>query len=58
MATKPAKKPATKPVTKPVVNNAEYVDRRMAYFSDMKDVKAKQAALEKAVRKWVRLMGE
>ncbi len=34
----------------------DYVDRRMAYFSDMKDVKAKQAALEKAVRKWVRLM--
>jgi len=33
----------------------DYVDRRMVYFSDMKDVKvkAKRAALEKAVRKWV-----
>ena len=36
----------------------DYVDRRMAYFSDMKDVRAKQAALEKAIRKWVRLMNQ
>ena len=34
----------------------DYPDRRMVYFSNMKDVKAKQAALEKAVREWVRLM--
>jgi len=51
MATKPAKKPATKPVTKPVVNNTEKVNEFM-----MEDVRAKQAALEKAVRKWVGLM--
>jgi hypothetical protein len=34
----------------------EYVDRRMVYFSDMEDVRAKQPALEKAIREWVSLM--
>ena len=33
----------------------EYPDRRMAYFSGMDDVEAKRAALEGAVREWVRL---
>ena len=33
----------------------DYVDRRMAYFSDKEDVKAKQAALEQAIREWVAL---
>jgi uncharacterized protein YdeI (YjbR/CyaY-like superfamily) len=36
----------------------EYVDRRMAYFSDMKDVKAKKAALEKVINELIRLMDE
>lgn len=34
----------------------DYVDRRMAYFRSMDDVKAKQAALESAIRGWVRYM--
>jgi hypothetical protein len=34
----------------------DYVDRRMVYFSNMEDVKAKQPALEKAIREWVNLM--
>jgi hypothetical protein len=33
----------------------EYPDRRMAYFSGMSDVEVKRAALEGAVREWVRL---
>lgn len=31
----------------------DYKDRRMAYFSDMKDAKAKEAALTKVVNDWV-----
>jgi len=34
----------------------DYVDRRMVYFSNMEDVKAKQPDLEKAIREWVGLM--
>jgi hypothetical protein len=34
----------------------EYPDRRMLYFSNMKDVRSKKAALEKQIRQWVRLM--
>lgn len=34
----------------------DYVDRRIAYFSDMREVKARTATLQKLVRKWVRLM--
>ena len=34
----------------------DYPTRRMVYFSNMKDVKAKKAALEKIVKEWVRLM--
>lgn len=33
----------------------DYVDRRMAYFKDMRDVRAKRAALEGVVSAWVRL---
>ncbi|MGA7733126.1 MAG: DUF1801 domain-containing protein [Chloroflexia bacterium] len=33
----------------------DYPDRRMAYFAGMDDVEAKRAALEGAVREWVRL---
>lgn len=36
----------------------DYVDRRMAYFADMQDVKAKKAALENVVRELIRLMDE
>jgi hypothetical protein len=34
----------------------DYIDRRMAYFRSMDEVKAKQAALENAVRSWVAYM--
>ena len=34
----------------------DYPDRRMMYFSDMKDVKAKKAALESFVKEWTTLM--
>ncbi|MCD6062105.1 MAG: hypothetical protein K0R82_16 [Flavipsychrobacter sp.] len=33
----------------------DYKDRRMAKFYSMEDIKAKKAALEKAVNEWVRL---
>lgn len=36
----------------------DYVDRRMAYFRSMDDVRAKQAALENAIRGWVRYMDD
>ncbi|MBM2843621.1 MAG: hypothetical protein HW404_1458 [Anaerolineales bacterium] len=34
----------------------DYVDRRMAYFLDMDDVKAKRPALERVVKEWVKAM--
>ncbi len=34
----------------------DYVDRRMAYFRSMDEVKAKQAALANAVRSWAAVM--
>ena len=34
----------------------DYRDRRMAYFADMEDVRAKQAALTQVVNDWVALM--
>ena len=34
----------------------EYRVRRMAYFADMEDVRAKQAALTQVVNDWVALM--
>ncbi len=33
----------------------DYKDRRMVYFTSMKDVKAKQATLEKVVNAWIAL---
>ncbi len=36
----------------------DYVDRRMMYFSDMADIKAKQPVLEQAIREWVSLMDQ
>lgn len=32
----------------------DYIDRRMAYFRSMDEVNAKKAALESAIRGWVR----
>ena len=34
----------------------DYPDRRMMYFSGMKDVKKKKAALEVFIHEWIRLM--
>ena len=35
----------------------EYADgRRLAIFGNMKDVKAKEAALQKAITKWLKLL--
>jgi hypothetical protein len=36
----------------------DYKDRRVARFSDMQDVKSKQAALEQVVNDWVALMDQ
>lgn len=33
-----------------------YPDRRMMYFSDMKDVKQKKTALESFIKDWIKLM--
>ena len=33
----------------------DYVDRRMAYFADMKDIKAKKSLLEKALKDLIKL---
>jgi hypothetical protein len=32
-----------------------YPDRRMAYFASMEEVESKKAALEEAIREWVKL---
>ena len=36
----------------------DYPDRRMAYLADMRDVRAKQAALVRALREWVKIKDE
>src|SRR5262245_17115308 len=36
----------------------DYPDRRMMYFSDIKDVKKKKAALETFIKEWIKLMDE
>ena len=36
----------------------DYPDRRMTYFTDMDDVRKKQAALEDLVRQWITLMDQ
>lgn len=36
----------------------DYPDRRMVYFANKDDVKAKKAALVKAVEQWMRLMDQ
>ncbi|MBL8103640.1 MAG: DUF1801 domain-containing protein, partial [Anaerolineales bacterium] len=36
----------------------EYKDRRMVYFADMKDAKAKKAALEKALKDLIKLISK
>lgn len=34
----------------------DYPDRRMMYFSDMKDVQAKKSALESFIKEWIKVM--
>lgn len=34
----------------------EYRDRRMVYFTNVKDVKAKKPALEKLIKEWIKIM--
>jgi hypothetical protein len=34
----------------------DYVDRRLVYFKDMVEVKAKKPALVKAIKEWIKLM--
>jgi hypothetical protein len=36
----------------------DYPDRRMLYFKDMAEVRAKQAALVEFIRTWIKLMDE
>lgn len=36
----------------------DYPDRRMVYFKDMQDVKARQPVLERVIREWVELMDD
>jgi uncharacterized protein YdhG (YjbR/CyaY superfamily) len=36
----------------------DYVDRRMAYFADMKDIKAKKSVLEKALKDLIKLQNK
>jgi hypothetical protein len=33
----------------------DYVDRRMAYLSDMKDIKSKKAELVQVLKRWIKL---
>ncbi len=32
----------------------DYPDRRMAYFKDLKEIKAKEGALKKVIKEWIR----
>jgi len=44
------------PQVKSVLLEGNYKDRRMAYFADMKEVRAKQAVLEKVLKDLIRLI--
>jgi uncharacterized protein YdhG (YjbR/CyaY superfamily) len=44
------------PQVKSKILEGDYKDRRMAYFADMKDVKAKKVLLEKALRDLIKLI--
>lgn len=44
------------PQVKSTLLEGDYKDRRMAYFADMKDIKAKKAELEKALKDLIRLI--
>jgi uncharacterized protein YdhG (YjbR/CyaY superfamily) len=44
------------PQVKSKLLEGEYKDRRMVYFADMKDVKAKKVALEKALKVLIKLI--
>ena len=43
------------PKVKSKLLEGDYKDRRMAYFSDMKDIKAKKSLLEKALKELIKL---
>jgi uncharacterized protein YdhG (YjbR/CyaY superfamily) len=44
------------PQVKSKLLEGEYKDRRMVYFADMKDIKAKKVALEKALKDLIKLI--
>nr|PZN56071.1 MAG: DUF1801 domain-containing protein [Chloroflexota bacterium] len=49
--------PSISRIQSPILEG-DYPDRRMAYFSDMDDVRAKQPALEQVVSELIALMDE
>ena len=44
------------PQVKSKILEGEYKDRRMAYFADMQDIKAKKSLLEKALKDLIKLL--
>lgn len=46
------------PQVKSALLKGDYKDRRMVYFANMKDVKAKEVALKKVLRDLIRLIGK
>lgn len=46
------------PKVKSKLLEGDYKDRRMFYFSDMKDIKAKKSSLEKALKDLIKLIGK
>ncbi|HNB42509.1 MAG TPA: hypothetical protein PLG52_13465, partial [Anaerolineales bacterium] len=44
------------PQVKSKILEGDYKDRRMAYFVDMKEIKAKKPLLEKALRDLIKLL--
>lgn len=46
------------PQVKSKLLEGDYVDRRMAYFADMRDVETKKPALQKALKDLIKLIGK
>ncbi|MFT3891176.1 MAG: DUF1801 domain-containing protein [Anaerolineales bacterium] len=46
------------PQVKSKLLEGDYVDRRMAYFADMRDVEAKKPALQKVLKDLIKLIGK
>lgn len=46
------------PQVKSNLLEGDYKDRRMAYFTDMQDVKAKKSTLQKALKELIKLIGK